>query len=102
MGNSVFSVWNTSLKFHFNEERTTSIIASGECGDVDSVVTWTFDTNGLLKIDGKGAMGSVSKPAKSLEVLLNHLLPLKIFLFFHSSLLIDVGILIFFEVQISQ
>ena len=32
-----------------------------------------FAKNGL-KIDGKGAMGSVSKPAKSLEVLLNHML----------------------------
>lgn len=32
-----------------------------------------FARNGL-KIDGKGLMGSVSKPAKSLEVLLNHML----------------------------
>ena len=32
-----------------------------------------FARNGL-KIDGKGDMGSVAKPAKSLEVLLNHLL----------------------------
>ena len=32
-----------------------------------------FARNGL-KIDGKGYMGSVSKPAKSLEVLLNHML----------------------------
>ena len=32
-----------------------------------------FAKNGL-KIDGKGDMGSVAKPAKSLEVLLNHLL----------------------------
>lgn len=32
-----------------------------------------FAKNGL-KIDGKGLMGSVAKPAKSLEVLLNHLL----------------------------
>ena len=32
-----------------------------------------FARNGL-KIDGKGLMGSVAKPAKSLEVLLNHML----------------------------
>ena len=32
-----------------------------------------FAKNGL-KIDGKGIMGSVAKPAKSLEVLINHLL----------------------------
>lgn len=32
-----------------------------------------FAKNGL-KIDGKGLMGSVAKPAKSLEVLLNHML----------------------------
>jgi len=32
-----------------------------------------FAKNGL-KIDGKGEMGSVAKPAKSLEVLLNHML----------------------------
>lgn len=32
-----------------------------------------FAKNGLM-IDGKGVMGSVAKPAKSLEVLLNHLL----------------------------
>lgn len=32
-----------------------------------------FARNGL-KIDGKGEMGSVAKPAKSLEVLLNHML----------------------------
>lgn len=32
-----------------------------------------FAKNGL-KIDGRGLMGSVSKPAKSLEVLLNHML----------------------------
>lgn len=32
-----------------------------------------FARNGLM-IDGKGVMGSVAKPAKSLEVLLNHLL----------------------------
>lgn len=32
-----------------------------------------FARNGL-KIDGKGAMGSIAKPAKSLEVLLNHML----------------------------
>ena len=31
-----------------------------------------FAKNGLM-IDGKGLMGSVAKPAKTLEVLLNHL-----------------------------
>lgn len=63
-----FSQAHSSAHLHIHDLETFSL--KPNCLNHD--IRW-YARNGLM-IDGKGEMGSVAKPAKSLKVLLNHML----------------------------
>jgi len=50
----IFSGTYNDVRYHFNEEKPSDMLATGECGKVKGDITWSLDRNGVLTIDGKG------------------------------------------------